>query len=298
MQKRQVFVAKADIPRVATLETAPFVETVELHAAAAASSSQHSEETPYEAPTMPYQAPQMPVIEHSSASSLSVEAQPSDFPLVQNAIYPVSKIPNWGAMRTPAEWNRTYSEMTNADFVSIPRYNTEELQTPLSGLLSKKDDPAIQKIITEKLFYSTRFFAKYDLDAAEFTGIHPGIDLKLALGTPLGAIAAGRVHAVTQNKDLGTFVVIEHHTTDGGTYYSIYGHLGSTAVTKGQNVVLGQQIGAVGLTGNTSGPHVHLQVDTGSPGEVSHTPYLPEHMPTRTEASQFVVDPIWFISRY
>src|SRR6185436_8118529 len=89
---------------------------------------------------------------------------------------------------------------------------------------------------------------------------HDGVDLKLALGTPLGAIAGGRVYAIRNDDILGKHVLLEHRTKDGDRYLSIYGHLGSVAVSVGQDLTPGQTIGVVGMTGNTSGPHLHLGV--------------------------------------
>ena len=103
-------------------------------------------------------------------------------------------------MRTPAEWNQSYNEMkkNGMKFVSIPRYNLPALIIPMKTL---REDftPEHMDIITGKLFYSTRYYGAYNLDAAEFTGKHPAVDLKLAEGTPIGAIGGGRVHVVRSN---------------------------------------------------------------------------------------------------
>jgi murein DD-endopeptidase MepM/ murein hydrolase activator NlpD len=54
-------------------------------------------------------------------------------------------------------------------------------------------------------------------------------------------------------------VVIQH---DDG-HYSQYAHLSSLGVSSGQSVTGGQQIGLVGSTGNSTGPHLHFEVRTG-----------------------------------
>ena len=63
--------------------------------------------------------------------------------------------------------------------------------------------------------------------------------------------------------DGAVVVVIEH----AGGVTSLYGHLQTgLAVHVGDDVVAGQVIGAVGMTGNTTGPHLHLEIDvTGVP---------------------------------
>lgn len=253
------------------------------------------------APEFP--APEVPVPKPAPSSSSSVAPEPAssapapelpkstgDFPAFDHTSYPVGRTPNWGAMRTPQEWNRSHREMTAADFVSLPRYDMSKLTIPMSSLTPVTDETI--PIITAKLFYSTRYLGKYDLDAAEGSGKHAGVDLKLARGTPIGAIAGGRVSSVGTTQSLGLYVIIEHRLRNGETYYSVYGHFDSTSVSVGQDVQPGQQIGNVGMTGNTSAPHLHLQVDRGTPGG-NHVPFA-----EGGDAASGMVNPISFIAKY
>lgn len=229
----------------------------------------------------------------SSESSLETESLP---PFL-HASFPVSRVPNWGAMRTPLEWNRTYSELQPEDFVPIPRYDLSMLTIPMETLTNPMKNENIP-IITAKLFYSTRFFGTYDLDSGELTGTHPGIDLKLALGTPIGSIAGGRVSSVEQDATLGLHVTIEHRLKSGETFHSIYGHLGTAAISAGETVVPGQTVGTVGMTGKTTAPHLHLQIDRGVAGDDHREPYLPTSANSQSEALAHVVHPISFIAKY
>lgn len=199
-------------------------------------------------------------------------------------------------MKTPAEWNRDYSEMDRTEFVRLPRYDLDELTTPMATILAKRDDPESIRLITAKLFYSTRFFGSYDTDAGEFSGNHAGIDLKLPFGTPVVSIAGGRVNAVVREESgLGLHVIIEHRLGDE-TYYSIYGHLSSVGVTQGQEISPGAYIGAVGNTGRSTLPHLHLQIDRGARDENPHVVYWPGNVPTPEEAARYTVHPISFIA--
>jgi murein DD-endopeptidase MepM/ murein hydrolase activator NlpD len=196
-------------------------------------------------------------------------------------------------MTTPAEWDRSYAQMERTDFVSIPRYDLSVLTIPVSDLEDRRTPEEISSL-TAKLFYSTRYYGAYDLDAGEFTGAHPGIDLKLALGTPIGAVGGGIVRYAGNSGLLGLHVIIEHRMPDGSAYYSIYGHFGSISVHEGDTVRSGQTLGAVGMTGSTSGPHLHLQIDRGEPGEV-HVPYTTTSVPSREAVRRWTVNPITFI---
>lgn len=90
-----------------------------------------------------------------------------------------------------------------------------------------------------------------------FSGFHPGIDLCSGLGMPIKPVAKGTVVEAGYNFfGLGMMVEVEH---DAG-YRSTYGHMGKIFVTKGQTVEAGDYLGEVGMTGNTSGPHTHLEI--------------------------------------
>lgn len=220
-------------------------------------------------------------------------------PVLTRTHPPVSRIPDWGSFRTPSEWNRTYAQMPRNAFVRIPPYRIDALTTPAEALASFSSPETAQALMTAKLFYSTRFFATYDLDAAEFTGNHPGIDLKLALGTPVASIGDGKVHAVHREKTgLGNHVMIEHVLPNGDRFISIYGHLDSIAVQDGEQIEAGDIIGTAGDSGNASAPHLHLQIDRVQEGETDHKPYWPDAMPTPNEANRYTVHPWAFIQAF
>lgn len=194
------------------------------------------------------------------------------FPAFDHASFPVSRVPNWGAMTKPEQWNRSYAEMTDEDFVAVPAYDLSVLTIPMEEL--QKDRMGNIPQITAKLFYSTRFMGTYDLDAGEYTGSHDGVDLKLAPGTPVGAIGGGRVTAVLTDDMYGNHVIIEHRIGDQ-VFHSLYGHLQRSALGVGDDVAPGQTVGYVGMTGNASAPHLHLQVDDDHP--VNPMTFIQEH---------------------
>ncbi len=81
---------------------------------------------------------------------------------------------------------------------------------------------------------------------------HKGTDFAAKIGTPIIATASGTVVESTRRGGNGKFVKIKHNST----YSTQYLHMSSQAVKKGQYVRQGDVIGYVGMTGNTSGPHV------------------------------------------
>lgn len=90
---------------------------------------------------------------------------------------------------------------------------------------------------------------------------HDGLDITPGRGTPVRAIANGVVSTVSSNGTLGVHVAIDHEI-DGHSVQSVYGHMapGSIQVSVGQSVSIGQQIGNVGSTGQSTGPHLHLEI--------------------------------------
>ena len=81
---------------------------------------------------------------------------------------------------------------------------------------------------------------------------HFGTDFAAPRGTPIRATASGTVVKSSYTRGNGNFVKIKHN----GTYSTQYLHMDKRGVKVGQFVKQGDYIGTVGMTGNTSGPHV------------------------------------------
>jgi murein DD-endopeptidase MepM/ murein hydrolase activator NlpD len=86
---------------------------------------------------------------------------------------------------------------------------------------------------------------------------HSGVDYPAAIGTPVGAAAAGRVSfAGWAAGGWGYLVTLQH---SNGTR-TMYAHLARVTVRVGQWVEPGQRVGRVGASGRASGPHLHFEV--------------------------------------
>ena len=83
---------------------------------------------------------------------------------------------------------------------------------------------------------------------------HNGIDFRAAAGTPIKAMTRGEVALAEDLYYTGKTVILDH----GGGLFSLYAHLETLAVTPGAMVSTGQQVGAVGSTGRSTGPHLHM----------------------------------------
>lgn len=87
-----------------------------------------------------------------------------------------------------------------------------------------------------------------------WSSYHTGVDLAAPVGTPVRAVADGRVTAPLAGGWAGVHVVVDHG--DGST---LSAHLLQASVAPGQTVRAGDVIGFVGMTGRTFGPHLHFE---------------------------------------
>ena len=94
---------------------------------------------------------------------------------------------------------------------------------------------------------------------------HSGVDISCAYGQPVMAPADGTVTYADMHPGYGRMIEIDH----GNGIVTRYGHLSGFAVADGQSVRRGQVIGYVGLSGRSTGPHLHYEV------RVNDTPVNP-----------------------
>ena len=87
-------------------------------------------------------------------------------------------------------------------------------------------------------------------------GFHTGLDIATAAGTGINSIAPGTVTYAGTKGSYGKLIVIDH----GEGIVSYYAHCSAIYVSVGQSVTNSTLIGAVGSTGNSTGPHLHLEI--------------------------------------
>ncbi len=86
--------------------------------------------------------------------------------------------------------------------------------------------------------------------------MHTGIDIGAPMGATITAAAGGRVIYAGWEGGYGNTIIIDH----GGDTSTLYGHCSQIFVADGQDVQRGQAIGAVGATGDATGPHLHFEI--------------------------------------
>lgn len=89
---------------------------------------------------------------------------------------------------------------------------------------------------------------------------HAGIDIGGGAGAPIWAAESGTVILAGRSGGYGNLVVITHGTVNGKNLTTAYAHQSTILVREGQSVSKGQQIGRIGNTGASAGPHLHFEV--------------------------------------
>lgn len=98
--------------------------------------------------------------------------------------------------------------------------------------------------------------SRYDIRELGGFEFHPGVDYAAPIGTPIYAVDDGTVVVTWDNPTgYGLYVIIDH-----GHYCSLYAHLREHVLTTNQSIKAGDVVGYVGMTGYTSGPHLHFEV--------------------------------------
>ena len=99
------------------------------------------------------------------------------------------------------------------------------------------------------------------------SSVHTGVDIAASSGTGIRTISAGTVVYSAYKGSYGNLIIIDH----GNGVQSYYAHCSALYVSAGQAVGAGTVIGAVGSTGNSTGPHLHLEI------RVNGTPVNPQN---------------------
>jgi murein DD-endopeptidase MepM/ murein hydrolase activator NlpD len=100
--------------------------------------------------------------------------------------------------------------------------------------------------------------------------LHAGIDIANSIGTPIYAVADGVVIDVGPTAGYGAWVKLRHN--DGTV--TLYGHVNTWLVSKGDRVMAGDQIATIGNRGNSTGPHCHFEVLLNGTDRVDPLPWL------------------------
>jgi len=120
--------------------------------------------------------------------------------------------------------------------------------------------PSIKPVVEDKLKRKIKHLSGYGIrlhPVHKVKKFHKGIDFTAPRGTAIQATGNGTVIRVEKKKrGYGHNVVIDH----GYGYTTLYAHMKTISVKKGEKVKKGHKIGEIGSTGTSTAPHLHYEV--------------------------------------
>ena len=119
--------------------------------------------------------------------------------------------------------------------------------------------PAIQPVSNKDLKRTASGYGWRSDPIYRVRRFHHGMDFACDTGTPVYATGNGVVTYAKWQSGYGNFIIIDH----GYGYVTRYAHLSKIEVKQGQKVVRGEEIGLVGSSGKSTGPHLHYEVIVG-----------------------------------
>lgn len=217
-------------------------------------------------------------------------------------VMPLSYIPDWKKSELQNK-SLNFRDIPTKDLVPLPKYNPSTLANPNNWF--------------ERYTYPVVYMGSYTLNYKENDGSHLAVDIRSPIGTPVLAIANGVVVRTVEADATGNkFVVVRHENVPYNgknvDLYSAYLHLSEIVAKEGTKIRKGEMLGRVGMTGITTTPHLHLQIDT------ENAPFFPYWPYTGTEARnaglsflqavtaglgadrarQFTINPLEFVQYY
>lgn len=175
------------------------------------------------------------------------------------AVSPIAYVPDWTRAKNTNK-SRVFGDFSINDFIEIPEYDISKLSDD-----TQKNSASILTRYTYPVVYMGSYRGNY----TEYDGSHGAVDIRAPIGTPVVAIANG---VVVRVKDVetgdGKYVVIRHDNIDVNgqkeTLYSAYEHLSEIVAVEWDKIKRGEVLGKVGMTGITTTPHLHFQIDKAS----------------------------------
>ena len=170
--------------------------------------------------------------------------------------------------------NITPEEKEQLDLNIVEKYtqNKEEIETKDIELAKNEIQSKVEKKLEEekklenmpeingiKLAYlpiTGTITSRYGASSKIRRSNHTGLDIAATLGTPIKVVSSGIVTCASYQGSYGNIVKIDH----GNGIETWYAHTSKMYVEVGQEVKAGEIIAAVGTTGNSTGPHLHLEI--------------------------------------
>ena len=152
-----------------------------------------------------------------------------------------------------------YTENINEIGIQSVEVAKQEVEQKVDILIEEDEKtklPSINGVLLASLPVNGYVSSRFGNVSRIRSGAHTGLDIAASTGTPIKAAAAGTVTFSGTKRAYGKMIVISH----GNGIETYYGHCSKLYVEVGDKVSQGETIAAVGSTGNSTGPHLHLEI--------------------------------------
>ena len=161
------------------------------------------------------------------------------------------------------KYTQNEEEVDTSD-VETAKVNLQEtVQTAIAEIEQQKEEeerinalPSINSIKLAVTPIEGRITSRYGVSSSIRKSTHTGLDISAVQGTDIKVVADGTVTFASYNGSYGKLVKIDH----GNGVETWYAHTSKMYVNVGDTVKAGDVIAAVGSTGNSTGPHLHLEI--------------------------------------
>lgn len=127
---------------------------------------------------------------------------------------------------------------------------------PAVELTATQRELGLEDSVTPVMGVLTSGFGVREHPISGRSGMHDGVDIAADTGTEILAFADGKVDYIGESEAYGQYLQLRH---DNGVT-TFYAHCSELLVQKGEGVVMGEVVARVGSTGNTTGPHLHMEM--------------------------------------
>lgn len=143
------------------------------------------------------------------------------------------------------------------DKIEVAEKSVEkEIEHLLDEKEAKEALAVIEGINVSVLPVSGRISSRFGVSSSIRSGTHTGLDIACSEGTDIKVVAKGKVVFAQDNGPYGNLVKVDH----GNGVETWYAHCSKIYVQDGDKVKSGDVIASVGTTGNSTGPHLHLEI--------------------------------------
>jgi len=149
--------------------------------------------------------------------------------------------------------NKIYTESLNTQSIELA---TQTLESNIDAKIQEKKSTVNGIVLAYKPVTTGSISSRYGVSSRIRSSDHTGLDVAAPTGTDILATASGEVTFSGWKGSYGYLVVISH----GNGVETWYGHCSKLYVSEGDIVEGGDVIADVGSTGNSTGPHLHLEV--------------------------------------